>query len=97
MITNGIKYKKENDAYIKITSDEDNEYIYLVFEDNGIGIDMGKYQDDIFGLYKRFHLEKEGKGMGLFMIKSQVESLNGEIAIQSEVNIGTKFSIKFKK
>ena len=48
-------------------------------------------------IIKRFHLEKEGKGMGLFMIKSQVESLNGEIAIQSEVNIGTKFSIKFKK
>ncbi len=97
MITNGIKYKKESGSYIKVTSDEDGEYIYLVFEDNGIGIDMEKYQDDIFGLYKRFHLEKEGKGMGLFMVKSQVESLNGEISVQSEVNIGTKFLIKFKK
>jgi len=96
MITNSIKYKKESGSYIKITSDEDSECIYLVFEDNGIGIDMVKNQDEIFGLYKRFHLEKEGKGMGLFMVKSQVESLNGEISIQSEVNVGTTFLIKFK-
>jgi PAS domain S-box-containing protein len=97
MITNSIKYKKESGAYIKIISDEDADYIYLVFEDNGIGIDMKKNQGEIFGLYKRFHLEKEGKGMGLFMVKSQVESLNGEISVQSEVNSGTKFLIKFKK
>lgn len=97
MITNSIKYKKEDGSFIKITSDEDAEYIYLTFEDNGVGIDLLKNGKEIFGLYKRFHLEKEGKGMGLFMIKNQVESLNGEISILSEVNVGTKFFIKFRK
>lgn len=97
LITNGIKYRRENSSFVKITSDQDAEYVYLSFEDNGIGIDLVKNSGKIFGLYNRFHLNKEGKGMGLFMVKNQVESLDGEISVESKVNVGTKFFIKFKK
>jgi signal transduction histidine kinase len=82
---------------IKIKSHEDDEWVYLDFEDNGIGIDLSKFGDKIFGLYKKFHPEKEGKGMGLFMAKTQVENLNGFISVQSKVNRGTIFNIKLKK
>lgn len=97
LITNSIKYRRENSPFVKITSDQDADYVYLIFEDNGIGIDLVKNSDKIFGLYNKFHLNKEGKGMGLFMVKNQVESLDGEILVESEVNVGTKFIIKLKK
>lgn len=97
LITNSIKYRHDGSSYIRITSDEDNDYIYLTFEDDGMGIDLTKNHSKVFGLYNRFHLGIEGKGMGLFMVKSQIESLHGEISVESKVNVGTKFFIKFKK
>jgi len=97
LITNSIKYKRELNPYMKISSSEDERYVYLKFEDNGLGIDLHKNKDKIFGLYNRFHLNREGKGMGLFMVKNQVEALNGDISIESEVNKGTKFLIKLIK
>ena len=45
-------------------------------------------------MYKRFHTHIEGKGMGLFMIKTQVETLGGRISIRSEPNKGTEFKIE---
>ena len=48
----------------------------------------------MFGLYKRFHTEVEGRGMGLFMVKTQVETLGGKISISSKVNVGTEFKNK---
>ncbi len=97
LISNGIKYRGTKSPWIKISSNEDENYVYLNFEDNGIGIDLEKNKDKIFGLYNKFHLNKEGKGMGLFMVKSHVESLDGEISVSSEVNKGTKYIIKLQK
>ena len=56
---------------------------------------MKKKGKDVFGLYKRFHEHVEGKGMGLFMVKTQVETLGGTISIASELNAGTTFTIEF--
>ncbi|MBN8571176.1 MAG: PAS domain-containing sensor histidine kinase [Ignavibacteria bacterium] len=97
LISNGIKYRSTESPWIKISSAKDENYIYLNFEDNGTGIDLKKNKNKIFGLYNKFHLNREGKGMGLFMVKSHVESLDGEIFAESEVNKGTKFIIKLKK
>lgn len=97
LISNSIKYRATGVAPdIKITSTTHNGFIELVFTDNGIGIDLTKNADKVFGLYKRFHSHTEGKGMGLYMVKSQVESLGGTIGISSELNKGTTFAIRFK-
>ena len=69
------------------------EKIQLSFEDNGIGIDLSQHGNAIFGLYKRFHLQTEGKGMGLFMVKTQVEVLGGSVSVKSELGKGTAFII----
>jgi signal transduction histidine kinase len=63
--------------------------------DNGQGIDLSTKKDQVFGLYKRFHRHVKGKGMGLFMVKTQVEMLGGKIKIESEINKGTIFEIEF--
>lgn len=56
---------------------------------------MKKHKENLFGLYRRFHSHKEGKGMGLYMVKIQVEELGGKISIRSEENKGTEFRIEF--
>lgn len=98
IITNAIKYRKETERpVIRITTQEDGEFVLLTITDNGKGIDMGKYGNKIFGLYQRFHENTEGKGLGLYIIKSQVESLGGKIAVESMVNRGTTFQVFLKK
>lgn len=96
LISNSIKYSKPNEQQlIEITSKKENGKIILIFKDNGLGIDMKTKGDKIFGLYNRFHSHVEGKGMGLFMVKTQIESLGGKVSIESELNKGTKFTIVF--
>jgi signal transduction histidine kinase len=97
LISNSLKYRQPTvPPMIKITSLKDNDKIVLLFEDNGIGIDLSKVGEHGFGLYKRFHTDKaDGKGMGLYMVKTQVESMGGKISISSEVNTGTQFRIEF--
>jgi len=69
--------------------------LQLRFEDNGLGIDLSRYGSQIFGLYKRFHEHTEGKGMGLYLVKTEVELLGGTITVSSEVNQGTTFLLAF--
>jgi len=96
LITNSMKYHKPDIApIIKIGSKNINDKIELTFKDNGIGIDMERNAKEIFGLYKRFHFHTDGKGMGLYLVKTQVESLGGRITVTSEVNNGTEFEIVF--
>lgn len=98
LISNSIKYRKPNVApMIKIKSRSLENGVELIFIDNGLGIDLKRYKDKIFGLYKRFHENAEGKGLGLFMVKTQVETLGGTINIESEVGKGTKFIVFFDK
>lgn len=97
LISNSIKYRRP-DVPLEITvkSDLIDDKIRLTFKDNGLGFDLKKAGDDLFGLYKRFHTDKaEGKGMGLYMVKAQVEKLGGTISVKSEVNQGTEFTIVF--
>jgi len=83
---------------INIKSSKDADKIMLVFRDNSVGMDLETNNIDVFGLYKRFHPNlAEGKGMGLFMVKTQVEKLGGKISVQSEVNKGTEFKIEFDR
>jgi PAS domain S-box-containing protein len=97
LISNSIKYKRPRiNAIIEISAVKKNNTILLKFKDNGLGIDLEKNDEYLFGLYKRFHYHTEGKGMGLFMVKTQVESLGGKITVISEVNKGSEFNIEFE-
>ncbi|WP_165836434.1 PAS domain S-box protein [Taibaiella soli] len=97
LIINGIKYRKQNaPCVIFIESRKEDNKLVLLFRDNGTGIDLEKHGDKIFGLYKRFHNHIEGKGMGLYIVKTQVETLGGTISIDSKTGLGTEFKIKFE-
>lgn len=95
LMTNALKYNNpDNELQIEINSHSDGKFIYLDIKDNGLGIDLKKYQDKIFGLYQRFHNYPDSKGLGLYLVKSQVISLGGDIQVKSEVGIGTTFTVK---
>jgi len=97
LLTNSIKYKSENRKLkISITAEQIENRTILTFKDNGIGIDLERNRDKVFGLYQRFHNYPDSKGLGLYLVKSQVETMGGTISIDSEVNKGTTFTITFK-
>nr|WP_315147766.1 PAS domain-containing protein [uncultured Flavobacterium sp.] len=96
LLTNSIKYKSETKKLkISITIKKINNSTILKFKDNGIGIDLKRNSEHIFGLYQRFHDYPDSKGLGLYLVKSQIESLGGTISIESEVNKGTEFTLTF--
>lgn len=93
LISNAIKYRSpSNRPEITITSRQDKGYI-LEVRDNGLGIDLKKYGNNLFKLYNRFHYHTEGKGLGLYLVKLQAEALGGKVAVMSEVNRYTLFTI----
>jgi PAS domain S-box-containing protein len=97
LLTNAIKYKSTiRKLKINITANQMDDCVVLVFNDNGIGIDLERNRDKIFGLYQRFHDYPDSKGLGLYLVKSQVETMGGTIGIESKVNIGTTFTLTFK-
>lgn len=98
LLTNSIKYKSEDRILkINITAHQQHDNsVVLTFSDNGIGIDLERNKDKIFGLYQRFHDYPDSKGLGLYLVKSQVETMGGTISIESKVNVGTTFTITFK-
>ncbi len=95
LMSNAIKYRqKEVPLMIHIETSKTEEFIYLTVSDNGMGIDLSKYGDKLFGLYKRFHSSAiEGRGIGLSLVKTQTESLGGEIVVESSINRGTTFKV----
>ena len=98
LITNAIKYAApERCLQLKIFSRNEGDTIKVVFEDNGIGMDMAMVKDKIFGLYQRFHNNADSKGIGLYLVRSQLTALGGGIMMESCVDAGTTFTLTFKK
>jgi signal transduction histidine kinase len=96
LITNAIKYRSpERQPIIEISTKTDGDYLVLLVKDNGLGLDLKKFKDKIFGMYKTFHNNPNSRGIGLFITKNQIEAMNGKIEVESEVNVGTTFKIYF--
>lgn len=98
LISNAIKYRDPQRApFIAIKTTHEKEFVCLAVMDNGLGIDLGKYKQSLFSLYKRFHLHVEGKGLGLYLVKTQIEALGGRVDVNSAPNEGTTFHVYFKR
>ncbi|HEY0895025.1 MAG TPA: PAS domain-containing sensor histidine kinase [Sphingobacteriaceae bacterium] len=95
LISNAIKYKSpERQLRIGITTCRESSRIRIDVCDNGVGLDLKTYGNQLFGLYKRFHRHIEGKGLGLHMTKMQIELVGGSIQVQSEPGNGTTFTLQ---
>lgn len=94
--TNAIKYSSaERKPVISYDFSLENNEKVLSISDNGLGIDLKKHKNSLFGMYKTFHKNQNSRGIGLFITKNQVEAMGGRIEVFSEVNKGTTFKIYF--
>ncbi|HLT06841.1 MAG TPA: ATP-binding protein [Cyclobacteriaceae bacterium] len=97
-ISNALKYRStERQPKVEVRSWEEGEDIFLSVSDNGLGMDLKRVGDKLFGLYKTFHFHKQAKGMGLYLTKMQVETLGGSISVHSELDKGTIFTVSFPR
>lgn len=83
LLSNAIKYRSP-DRNLKViaTSQCLNGNAILEITDNGLGFDTQLHKDKMFKLYTRFHTHVEGRGLGLYLIKAQVEVLHGKIEVE---------------
>jgi PAS domain S-box-containing protein len=97
-ITNAIKYKDSGRApQITLSTEKNSDYSILTIADNGLGIDLKKHGKKLFGMYKTFHEHKDAKGIGLYIVKNQIEAMNGKIEVSSTIGKGTEFKIFFNE
>jgi PAS domain S-box-containing protein len=96
LMTNAIKYKSLDRALkIELYLRTENQHQVLAFTDNGTGINLDQNGGEVFGMYKTFHGNVDAKGMGLFIVKNQIEALGGKIEVESEVDKFTTFTMFF--
>ena len=98
LLSNAIKYKSpQRRPMINIAVRETEDSIVLDVADNGLGIDLKRHANKVFGMYKTFHNHPEAKGVGLFIIKNQIESMGGRISVTSNLDVGSTFTVHFNK
>ena len=93
LLSNAVDAVSSN-GRIEIKVSTDKNKITILFSDNGHGIK----NDCIDKIFKAFYTEKEnGTGLGLFSVKRIVESLKGNITVESEAGKGSMFILNLDK
>lgn len=96
LLSNALKYYAPNrKPFVHFETWKEGNQIFMRITDNGLGIDLARYGHQVFKLRKTFHKHPESRGVGLFMIRNQIEAMGGEINVISDVNVGTTFLINF--
>ena len=94
LLSNSMKFRQEGvPLRIDITSGMQRDQVFLQITDNGLGLDLKRFKKKLYRLFQRFHTHVEGMGVGLHIIKSIIDSYGGRIELQSQVNVGTTFTI----
>ena len=95
LLSNAIKFRSpERNLKVSATGRLVAGDAVIEITDNGLGFDTNRHQGNLFKLYKRFHTHVEGRGLGLYLIKAQIEVLSGTISVESKPDVGSTFRIK---
>lgn len=94
IISNAVRYRDRwKDSFIEIDIHTLPDKATILFKDNGIGI-PDEYQDKVFKMFFRASADSKGSGLGLYIVKSTVDKLEGSITLQSKLGVGTTFRIE---
>ena len=95
-LSNAVKYShSQRQPVILLSCFYEGNKPVLTITDNGVGIDLKRHGDKLFGMYKTFHGNTDARGLGLFISKSQIEFMGGRVEVESELNEGSTFKIYF--
>lgn len=94
LLSNAIKFRSpERKLKVIATSSLQDDKVVLEIMDNGLGFDTELHKEKLFKLYKRFHTHVQGRGLGLYLMKAQLEVLHGTIEVESKLDHGSLFRI----
>lgn len=94
LVSNAIKYQSpERKLLLRISTRSEGNATILTVSDNGLGIDLEAHENSLFDMFKRFHHQNTGSGLGLYSIKQVIEKNGGSISVESQVNKGTTFVV----
>ena len=96
LIGNAIKFNKKENGTVEIDCIEKDSFYQFSVKDNGIGIEK-KYHDKIFKIFHSLNKNKESTGIGLSIVKKIVNLYDGEIWLESSLNVGSTFYFTLKK
>ncbi|WP_028979014.1 sensor histidine kinase [Sporocytophaga myxococcoides] len=97
LVTNAIQFRKpDHQLEISVRTYRQGSNVVVEVRDNGSGMDLESYGDDLFKPFKRFHPDASGTGLGLYILKLIVEKLEGEIIAESSRKFGTIFKVILK-
>ena len=96
LLTNAVKYRDpDKTLIIQVKTTAYNGSVCLSVKDNGLGFDASRYSEKVFGLFKRLHTGVEGMGVGMYIVKSIVDSHGGRIEVESKPQEGALFNVYF--
>ena len=97
LLSNAIKYRAEGRPLrITVSATIADGAAVLAVADNGSGFDQTRIGDEIFHLYRRFHSHQSGRGIGLYLVRAHTEAMGGQVAVRSQPNGGTTFTLSFR-
>ena len=94
LLTNAIKYsdKQKPERRITVKTNKTKDWFYIEVEDNGVGMDK-QYLEKIFDMFFVIPGNTKGTGLGLYILKENVEKLKGKVEVASQLAVGTKFTV----
>jgi PAS domain S-box-containing protein len=96
LLSNAIHFSHPNrKPVIQISTQWVDHKKQILIHDNGLGMNIDLVKTKIFGLYQKFHKNSGSKGIGLYYVKMQLNSLGANIDVQSSENEGSTFTITF--
>ncbi len=94
LLSNAIKFRSpERKLKVIATSRNVNGSAILEISDNGLGFNIDLHHEKLFKLYRRFHAHVGGRGLGLYLVKTQVEVLHGSVEVTSQPDKGAMFRV----
>ena len=95
LVSNALKYKSPNRLLtLDVKTYYDDKGLVLSVADNGLGIDLNRHKNSMFKIRKVFHVHPDSRGFGLFITKTQVDAMGGEIWVDSLPDVGSTFYIR---
>ena len=97
LMSNSLKYRDyDKPLKIKVSVQQEDDFVVIKVTDNGIGIDLNRYGHFLFQPFKRLTVEREGTGIGLSIINNVVRKNGGRIEVESNLKKGTQFKVFIK-